>query len=492
MELRDYIRILRRSWILIVAFALLSVLFAALVTLVTPAKYTATTKLFVATHSSGSIQELQQGNTFTQARVKSYVQTVTTPAVLQPAIDALGLGVSPADLASQIDASTDLNTVIISISATSDSPTESAALAQAVGESLIKVVEALERPSDGGTSPVKLSVVTPASAPTEASSPNTQLNLLIGLVAGIILGLVTALVRSSIDNKVRGEDDLRAVTDLPLLGGIAYDSSAADNPLLSQTERQGPRAESFRQIRTNLQFAGVGQQTKTILVTSSVPAEGKTTTAINLAIAVAQSGQSVILVDADLRRPRVDDYLGLERGAGLSTALVGQAEIEDLLQPYGSDRLYVMTSGQLPPNPSELLGSLSMASLLDHLESSYDYVIIDAPPLLPVTDAAVLSQKVDGVVVVVGSQVASSKDLNKALSSLSMVGSNILGVVMNKLPTRGPDAYAYSYYSYDVSPGKPQRKTSKKRKPSNSDRRVLLNSNDTEPLRSREHARGRR
>ncbi|MFZ3417157.1 polysaccharide biosynthesis tyrosine autokinase [Arthrobacter sp. 3Tela_A] len=467
MELRDYVRILRRNWILVVAVALLSVLLAALITLVSATKYTSTTKLFVATHSSGSIQELQQGNTFTQARVKSYVETVRTPAVLQPAIDALGLSTTPAELATQIDANADLNTVIITISATSESPTESAAIAQAVADSLIDTVEDLESPSTGGISPVKLSVVAPAIAPPSPSSPNTLLNLTIGLFAGLIVGLGSALIRASLDTKIRGEDDLRTVAEIPLLGGIAYDSAAAADPLLTSAEPRGTRAESFRQIRTNLQFATVGNESGTLLVTSSIPAEGKTTTAINLAIAMAQSGQSVVLIDADLRRPRVDQYLGLERSAGLTTALAGQAEVDSLLQPWGADQLFVLTTGQLPPNPSELLGSLAMKRLLEHLEGAFDVVVIDAPPLLPVTDAAVLSQQVGGVIVVVGSQVVNSKDLSKAMSSLAMVEANILGAVMNKLPTRGPDSYAYSYYSYaDAGPDVQRGKAPRNRKSS--------------------------
>ena len=461
LELRDYMRILRRNWILIVSSTLLGVLAASLFTLLLAPKYTATTRLFVATQSSGSVQELQQGNTFTQARVKSYVETVSTPAVLQPAIDSLGLEVSAAQLAQSVDASADLNTVIITISASSDSPAQSAAIAQAVGESLVKTVELLESPSAGGISPVKLSVVTPAVAPASPSSPDAPLNVTIGFLIGLAAGVVLALLRASMDTRVRGEEDLRRVTDLPILGAIAFDSVAAQKPLISDSAPQSTRAESFRQIRTNLQFTHVDETSQTLMVTSSIPAEGKTTTAINLAIALADSGQSVVLVDADLRRPRVDEYLGLERNAGLTTALSGQAEVDDLLQPWGEHGLFVLTSGRVPPNPSELLGSQAMKSIIDHLESSYDVVIIDAPPLLPVTDAAVLGQQVGGVILVTGSNVVTTKDLGKSIAALGMVEANVIGVVMNKLPTRGPDAYSYSYYSYasdkydlDMSPSK--------------------------------------
>ncbi|MDQ0145989.1 capsular exopolysaccharide synthesis family protein [Pseudarthrobacter niigatensis] len=414
--------------------------------------YTAETQLFVAIQSSGSVQELQQGNNFSQARVQSYVKTVASPVVLQPAIDSLGLTQSAEELAKNVEASTDLNTVLINIKVSDGSPVQAAAIAQAVSNSLVNAVETLEKPAAGGTSPVRLSVIKPAAAPTSPATPNTRLNLILGLVIGLTAGLAAAVLRTTLDNRIRGEADLRRVTDAPLLGGIAFDPDANKKPLLTQVPTQSSRAESFRQLRTNLQFANVSRHAKTVLVTSSLPGEGKSTTATNLAIALTQAGQSVCLIDADLRRPMVNQYLGLERNAGLTTALVGSADVEDLLEPWGEDNLFVLTSGEIPPNPSELLGSEAMKQLLERLESTFDTVVIDAPPLLPVTDAAVLAQYVGGVVVVVGSKKLRHQDLEKTITSLQMVGAKILGVVMNRLPVKGPDAYSYSYYGHSESP----------------------------------------
>jgi capsular exopolysaccharide synthesis family protein len=448
LELKDYFRILRRNWIVVVASALAGLLGAGAVTLLIQPTYESETKLFVALQNSATVTELQQGNVFTQARVQSYVKTVNTPAVLQPVVDSLGLEITPEMLSSQITATTDVNTVLISISVTDKSPIQAAAIAQAVGNSLIQAVDELERPSAGGSSPVKLSIVTPATAPAGPSSPNVRLNLILGFLAGIAAGIGVAVLRSVLDTRIRGEADLRRVTTAAILGGVSFDSDAVKKPLLTQAATQSPRAESFRQLRTNLQFAHVGHESKTVLVTSSVPGEGKSTTAINLAIALAQAGQTVALVDADLRRPMIAEYLGLERNAGLTTALIGKADLDDLLQPWGSEQLYVLASGQIPPNPSELLGSGKMKQLISTLESTFDAVIIDAPPLLPVTDAAVLAQQVGGVVVIVGTQKIRTTDLEKSLAALEMVQADVLGVVLNRLPTKGPDAYAYSYYSY--------------------------------------------
>ncbi|MDQ0620121.1 polysaccharide biosynthesis tyrosine autokinase [Arthrobacter globiformis] len=454
MELSDYLRVLRRTWPTIVACTLLGLLVAAATSMIVKPTYTAQTKLFVAIQSSGSVSDLQQGNTFSQARVQSYVETVGTPAVLQPVIDSLGLDTSPEELSKNVEARSDSNTVIISIEAIDSSPVQAAAIAQAVGNSLISAIDEIESPKEGGASPVRLSVVTPASAPVAPSAPNTRLNMFLGAFAGLALGVVLAVLRSTLDTKVRGESDVRRVSQVPILGGISFDGDATKKPLLTQAPAQSPRAESFRQIRTNLQFAHVSHESKALLVTSSLPGEGKSTTATNLAIAIAQGGQSVVLIDADLRRPRVDAYLGLDRNAGLTTALIGKADVNDLLQPWGDDNLYVLTSGQIPPNPSELLGSESMKQLILRLENAFDSVIIDAPPLLPVTDAAVLAQQVGGVVLVVGSSMLKIPDLQKSLSSLEMVNADVLGVVMNLLPVKGPDAYAYSNYSYESLPNK--------------------------------------
>lgn len=448
MELSDYLRILRRNWMTLVACTVLGLLVAAAASLAIKPTYTAQTRLFVAIQSTGTAADLQQGNNFSQSRVQSYVETVSTPIVLQPVIESLGLTVSPAELSKSIVASADLKTVLISITASDSSPVQAAAIAQATANSLVDVINTLEGAAEGTPSPVKLSVVTPASAPPAPSAPNTRMNIVMGLIVGLALGMAATVLRALLDTRVRGESDIRRATQAPILGGISFDDDATKKPLLTQVLAQSPRAESFRQIRTNLQFAHVSHESKAVLVTSSLPGEGKTTTATNLAIALAQAGQSVVLVDADLRRPRVDDYLGLDRNAGLTTALIGAARLEDLVQRWGEDDLFVLTSGQIPPNPSELLGSATMNALIKSLEDTFDSVIIDAPPLLPVTDAAVLAQQVGGVVLVVGSSRVKLNDLQKSVAALDMVDADVLGVVMNLLPLKGPDAYAYTYYTY--------------------------------------------
>jgi capsular exopolysaccharide synthesis family protein len=261
---------------------------------------------------------------------------------------------------------------------------------------------------------------------------------------------LVAYFRSTWENRIGGETDLRRATEAPVLGRIPFDQEAMKRPLLTQSTLRSPRAEAYRELRTNLQVGKISRRSKSVLITSSLPGEGRSTTAINLAIALAEAGQSVCLMDVDLRRPRVGEYLGLERKEGLTTALMGARGVGDLLQPWGDRRLFVLASGPIPPNPSELVDSEDMKRLLEHLESRFDAVILDAPPLLPFTDAAVLSQHVGGTVVVVAEQEVRVQDLERSLDALGMVTSNFLGVVLNRTTDTAPD-HSYGYDRKDAT-----------------------------------------
>ena len=218
------------------------------------------------------------------------------------------------------------------------------------------------------------------------------------------------------------------------------------------------RAEAFRQLRTNLQFVDIEHPLRSVVVTSSVPGEGKSTTTCNLAITLAQAGLQVILVEGDLRRPRIADYMGMERAVGLTSVLLGRTQLDDALQAWGDGALQVLASGPLPPNSSELLGSQGMQDLLRELENRADIVLIDAPPLLPVTDAAVLGTLTSGLVMLIRSNQTRREQVARAVATVNAVGATLLGGVLNMVPTRGPDSYSYGYgygygYSYKPSAG---------------------------------------
>lgn len=448
VELQGYIRVLRKRWQFVALLTLLAVAGAAAASLLATPQYEARTQLFVSTQAEGSTSDLLQGSSFTQQRVKSYADVVTSPRVLQPVIDELGLETTSDELAATVTAEVPLDTVLINVSVRNESPAEAAAIANAVGTSFAATVAELETPATGGTSPVTISTTEPASEPASPVSPKTRLNLALGLLVGLALGVGAAVLRETLDTRIKGEDDIKAVVDTSVLGGIAYDPDAPKRPLIVQADPQGGRAEAFRQLRTNLQFVDVANHPRSFVVTSSVPGEGKSTTAANLAITMAASGARVCLIEGDLRRPKAAEYLGLEGAVGLTTVLIGHAELADVVQAWGNGNLHVLPAGQVPPNPSELLGSAAMEELLRKLEATYDTVVIDAPPLLPVTDAAVLTKLADGAVLVVGSQMINRDQLARSVANLQAVDGRLLGVVLNLLPTKGPDSYSYYTYGY--------------------------------------------
>ncbi len=442
MELTDYIRILRKNWLIIVLATLLGVGAAAGYSLTRTPMYESQSTVFVSSQSGTSIAELQQGSSFTQGRVTTYTNLVTTPIVMNPVIARLDLGISPNDLAGMITASSPLNTTLITIGVTDADPIRSADIANALAASLTAAVEAIETPNGEETSPVRLTRVKDAQAPLEPSSPNVPLNLALGALVGLAIGIGIAVLRAVLDTRVRTPQDVQAVTDSPLIGAIAFDPKAKERPLIVHADPLSPRAESFRALRTNLQFLDMDGRAS-FVVTSSVPSEGKSTSTINLAIALADAGKKVALIDADLRKPKVAEYLGIEGGAGLTDVLIGRTRVGDVMLPWGGRSLYVLPAGKIPPNPSELLGSQHMRTLLEALERDFDVVLCDAPPLLPVTDAAILSKETSGAVLIVSAGKTTRHQLGHAIDALSTVGAKVAGVVLSMVPTRGPDAYAY-------------------------------------------------
>ncbi len=444
MELSDYIRILRKNWLIIIVATLVGIGVAAAFSLSRTPQYEASSTIAVSTQGSGTVAELQQGSSFAQTRINTYVGLVQTPIVLNPVIVAMDLDMTADELAAQVTASSALNTTLITVAASDSDPVQAAEIANAVAASLSSVVPEIEPTVSEGASPVRLTRVSDALPPLKPSSPNVPLNLALGALVGLALGIGFAVLRSVLDNRVRTPRDVAQVTESPLIGAITFDTKAKERPLIVHADPLSPRAESFRALRTNLQFLDMGGRAS-FVVTSSVPNEGKSTTTINLAIALADAGKRVALIDTDLRKPEVAEYLGIEGGVGLTDVLIGRVRVGDVMLPWGGRSLYVLPAGKIPPNPSELLGSHQMQTLIDVLERDFDVVLCDAPPLLPVTDAAILAKSTSGAILGVATGRTTRHQLSGAVDALHTVGAKVAGVVMTMVPTRGPDSY-YSQY----------------------------------------------
>ncbi|CAN7469709.1 polysaccharide biosynthesis tyrosine autokinase [Terrabacter sp. LjRoot27] len=488
MELQDYLNVIRKRWMIIAAVALVTLGLAAAYTALTPRTYAATTQFFVSTSGDDTTSSLAQGNTFTQARVKSYSQLLESPKVLDPVIKKVGLDTTADRLASQVTSTIPLDTVIIDVSVTSGSPASAQRIAAAVGDVFPQTIQEIER-KQGQESPVKVTVVKEAAVDTTPVSPKPTRNLALGLVLGLLLGFGVALLRDVLDKSVKSQRDLEAVTDRTILGGIAFDTDASAHPLIVQVDPRSQRAEAFRSLRTNLQFIDVANPPKSIVVTSSLPGEGKSTTTANLALSLAETGLKVVVIEGDLRRPRLLDYLGFEGSVGLTDVLVGRVEVDDVLQPFGRTGLRLLGAGPIPPNPSELLGSANMEQLVEDLSERFDYVLIDAPPLLPVTDAAVLSTIVDGAIVVVGAGVAQREHVRRALDSLEAVNGSVLGLILNRVKAKESGG-GYGTYEYDYRP-ESERQRAKDRSP-RAQRRPIASEDDLGPVTPRPSTTGAR
>ena len=452
LVLRDYLRILHKNWILITVCALVGVAIGAGYSLMTTPKYQAKTELYVSVRSgdASATTDLVQGTSFARQAVTSYVSVVSSAAVLDRVIADLKLDSTAASLGAKVTAVSPLNTVLIDITVTDDDPQRAAKIANSVGENTSYVVtNKLEKPA-GGASLVNVQTIQPAVAPTRPSSPNVPLNIILGLLIGLAVGVAAGLIRSLLDTRIHTSHDIEQVTDRPILGAVSYDPAAKKRPLIVHADPRNPRAESFRSLRTNLQFVNLDKGPRSYVITSSVPGEGKSTTAANLAISLADTGARVALIDGDLRLPKVAEYMGIEGAVGLTDVLIGRAQLADVLQKWGRGQLYVLPAGRIPPNPSELLGSSVMADLLRDLSSEFDYVLVDAPPLLLVTDAAVISKITGGAILAAASGRTKKNELAAAVRTLDHIGSRLLGVVVTMLPVKGPDSYGYGVYGYGV------------------------------------------
>jgi polysaccharide biosynthesis transport protein len=302
-------------------------------------------------------------------------------------------------------------------------------------------------------------IVDEAEVPRKPVFPKKSANLLLGLLGGAVAGIGLAFFLEYLDNKIKSPDEIKGFLQIPFLGLI---------PAIKITEQQGRGVgipsqfgEAFRVVRTNVLFSSPDEGPRSVVVTSTAPGEGKSLVASNLAMAFAQSGNRVLLVDGDMRKPRVHSIYGLTQEPGLSSLLVGSAKASDAVRTTQTPNLWVLPAGPHPPNPAELLGARRFKDLLGNLNNHFDWVIVDSPPVMAVTDAALIARLVTGVVYVIGSEQTSRYAAREALEQLSATRGRILGAVLNRVDlNRNPYYYSHyykreyrNYYSSEVSAG---------------------------------------
>jgi capsular exopolysaccharide synthesis family protein len=454
-DLRDFISLLRRYWLGEILIVLATIAMVAVFTALQPRVYTASASGLTQAASGESLSMALAGDSLAKSRAETYVRVATSDAVAKRASELLGNNRSVGDLLGHVSASLPADTAVIEISARADTPDAAAKLANTWIQALADQVTAIEAPTDGiNDAAISFVALAAARAPYLPSSPNLQFALVLAVLAGLALAFVYGLLRSHFDRKVRTVAQIEAIIDGPVIGTIPASDLFGDRKRIVEqsdddTHQLFAISESLRELRTNLSYIDVDKPPRVIVVTSSVPGEGKSTIASNLADAIAASNSNVVVIDCDLRRPTQSGIYDLRAGAGLTDVLSGRLSINDALQaPTNDPHLRVLPSGRIPPNPSELLGSRTMKELVDAL-SEVATVILDAPPVLSVTDAAILGTISDGVVLTVAAKQITSEQLEKSHRAILRVRGRVLGAVLNKVPANGIDAYDYGYYRSD-------------------------------------------
>jgi capsular exopolysaccharide synthesis family protein len=471
MEFKDYVRIVLAHWLGVLLLIVLGVAGAAAYNLTQPKVYQATAQGLVSAGPSRNASDATINNNLATSRVSSYVAVATSSRVAQRVIDQLHLDTTPGALVGDVAISQPTGTVLINVDARASSPAAAQQLADAWVAGLTAEVARIETGVTTTTDPqakgtLRIEPLSSAS-PGTLVLPRTKLNLLLGLVLGMLLGLAYALIRKQFDRRLRSTEDVEKQFGVPVIGTIPQSSHMRleDGKELAlavtstSAARAGSAAEAFRKLRTNLAFMDVDQPPRIIVVTSPKQSDGKSTIAANLAAAIAIGGQPVTLIDGDLRRPTVADSLAMVDGAGLTDVLVGRVTAAEVMQDHPDvPGLRILASGAIPPNPSELLGSKAMRQLITDLAEDA-MVIVDAPPLLPVTDAAVLSRSADGAIVVITHGGTLDTELSVSLNHIAQVHGRTLGIVFNRM-RRGAAGglYGGDYYRYEYKAEEGRRK----------------------------------
>lgn len=448
MEARDLLRIIRFNWMLILAATVLGSMVGLVMASVKDPEYSAVSQVFVAVTDGGSTGELAQGISYSQQQARNFSAVATKEIVLGPVIDDLGLDTTVQELRSRVSAGVQVNTSLISIDVQDRDPDRAAETANAIAKSLADAATALSPDIEGlKGAPIRLEIVEYAITPTRPTVPNTPLWILVAGAIGLLLGCGWVAIHELAVAKIRTREQFESIADLNHLGSVSEDRKIPSSPIALTTDPYSVRSEEYRKLRSSLQFLSPGESHKAFVVSSSVAGEGKSTTAANLAVTIAASGKRVCLVEADLRRPSLGAVLDLTGEVGLTTVLAGEAQLDDVLQPWGDHGLSVLLAGEVPPNPSELLESDAAQRLFAEVRSRFDVTIVDAPPILAVADTATLTREFGSAVLIVGAKRVQVREVRKAIEQFDALGLHILGYIL----TGARDTRrAYRYYQHQV------------------------------------------
>lgn len=509
MELRDYLKVIRRHVWLMVSIVLVALAAFLVVSFLRPPTYQGEAQVIVSGQNPAAIvlgaPQNQASTLAEQAYVLTQARVIQSRGLAEQVILTLGLKTTPDSLLKRVTASTDGQTDIVTVDAMDGSAVRAAELANAFVDAYVawsrgrqissikaaaddveqRLAQAQQQivaltPAAGQAVPggqqVRLqavralyaaladkleqlrinqqlatgsgSVLSSATVDPVRISPNHAADAGLGLAVGLLASLGVVFLVEQLDTRIRSSDEAEEMYHAPLLGSIPLEKhKRRDSPSLTLVESpDSPEAEAYRALRNNVDFSNVEHDIRTVLVTSAAPKEGKSTVAGNLAVALSQAGQTVVLVDCDFRRPTVATLFGVHNGIGLSDVLVGKQDIRAALQqPEGFGSLSLVAAGSIPPNPSELLASTAMGTLISSL-ANWDWIILDLPPLLAVADTAAAARWADAALVVARLGVSTRPAAEKSRDQLEKVGTRLLGVVLLGAKESVAAGYGYSGY----------------------------------------------
>jgi succinoglycan biosynthesis transport protein ExoP len=483
LDLRDYGRVIIRRWRLIAACIAVAVVVAVVWTMTQTPIYTATTEMLVkaplGTATVGTV-------TPTPLNIENEQQIVDSLKVAESAAESMPEGTDPVALLKHVDVTAVKDADVLQVHYEDTDPQVAQTGAEAFANAYLDYSRSTAQGIiDGQAAPYKEQLTTAttavqraqaqariqqiestpidpgqillnASLPTSPTSPNLLLNLLLAAIVGAFVGLIVAFIRERMDDRLRGRPDLETTIGAPVITMIPEVPSWRDKESAHLVTLQAPRspaAEAYRTLRTSILVAAAEKGYKTLMVVSAIAGEGKSTTAANLAVVLAQADKRVVLISADLRRPRLNDFFGLPASdRGLSEVLEGDRKAWEALRSGKVDNLWVMSSGKVSDQPTELLQSETMRELLANQREVVDFIIVDCPPVLAVADALVVAPMADAILYVANEQSTPRGAVIAARAQLDQVGANILGSVLNNVESKGTGYAYYGQYVYAQQP----------------------------------------
>ena len=459
MELIRYVRVLRRRLWMIVICPIVAALAAGIVSLALPPVYEAQVVLLVRPAQPLASSDPTVAALTSDQISRTYASLMTERPLLESVSADLGLKIKPVDLAKKIKVTPEPNTTILDVSVQDTNPALARDLANRLVADFIaevKLIQQQETQVPNARSGDNLVVVSPAVLPDKPVSPNKTLNVAIAFAAGLLVALGIAFLLDYLDQSIKSDEELTERLGLIAIGHIAFAPAAKGRRAeLLAADSQSPASEAYKALRTSLLFSTIDQELKTVVITSAGPGEGKSRTAANLAVVLAGAGHKTVLIDADFRRPSQHKIFGRIRNVGLANLILQDvAENEAIVPVEQMPNLWLVTTGPIPPNPSELLGSGRIRELMARLRSAFTYVIIDTPPVNAVTDAAILASVANVTILVVEQARTTFPALEHAKQLLDRVGAHTIGVVMNKVrASAGSYSYGYGYYETPSNDG---------------------------------------